>query len=399
MSALAPSLFPRSTAIRQSNPLFNDNRLKIGVFGLNSIGCALTLVPEAHRPSWPGSLAAAKAADRHGFEAIVPYARWKSYVKHDVHHRSSQVMECFAWAAAVSACTSYSAIFATCHVPVFHPVLAAKQAATIDQISGGRFGLNVVAGWYREELAMFGTDLLDHDGRYDQAAEWTDVVRAVWTDDDEVDHHGRHYDVGGAYFEPKPAQAPTPVIMNAGGSARGRDFAAQYSDMAFVMFESDEPSAIADAVGAFRSEAMRVHGRCPQIWTPAYVVQRETSAAAREYVHHYGELNGDYEAADAFIEGMVETSSNMPAEVLRGLRLRILEGGGGFPLVGTAEDIAARLSLLSAAGVDGVLLSWIEYEQGIEQFARRVLPLLEAEGLRHAELRPSWSRKDANDGH
>ncbi|MEZ5075906.1 MAG: LLM class flavin-dependent oxidoreductase [Solirubrobacterales bacterium] len=379
---MAETLFERSPEIRARNPLSGPNRLKLGVFGLNSIGCALTLVPEAYRPSWSGSLAAAVAADEAGFEAIVPYARWKSYVKGNVHHRSSQVMECFSWAAAIAASTSRAAIFATCHVPAVHPVLAAKQGATIDQISGGRFGLNVVAGWYAGELGMFGAELLDHEQRYAQAAEWTEIVQRVWSEEDEVDHHGRWYDVDGAYFEPRPAQAPWPPIMNAGSSERGREFAARFSDLAFVMFESEEPERITESISSARALAGERFGRELQIWTPAYVVLADSDEEAAAYVAHYGAANGDYEAADAFIEGMIETSSNLPPEVLRGLRLRIIEGGGGYPLVGTAATIAERMEVLSGCGLDGLLLSWIEYEPGIRRFAAEVAPLLAQKGLR-----------------
>src|SRR3954454_693526 len=150
--SVPPQQFPRSEELRAANPVFGPNRLKVGVFGINSVGCAQTLSPDAFNPSWERSLDVARLADAAGFEAIVPYARWKSFVPSALHHRSSRVMECFVWAAAVAACTTHSAVFATCHVPVFHPVLAAKQAATIDQIAGGRFGLNVVAGWYQHEL-------------------------------------------------------------------------------------------------------------------------------------------------------------------------------------------------------------------------------------------------------
>ena len=57
-------------------------------------------------------------------------------------------------------------VFATSHVPTVHPIFAAKQAATIDNISSGRFGLNVVCGWFKPEIEMFGMDQLDHDERY-----------------------------------------------------------------------------------------------------------------------------------------------------------------------------------------------------------------------------------------
>ncbi|MBN9621437.1 MAG: LLM class flavin-dependent oxidoreductase, partial [Actinobacteria bacterium] len=142
------------------------------------------------------------------------------------------------------------------------------------------------------------------------------------------------------------------------------------------------PEAIAASVEAARALARERFGRELQIWTPAYVVQTDSDEEAARYVAHYGAANGDYEAADAFIEGMIETASNLPPEVLRALRLRIVEGGGGYPLVGTAATIAARMEALADCGLDGLLLSWIEYEPGIRRFAAEVSPLLVERGLR-----------------
>jgi alkanesulfonate monooxygenase SsuD/methylene tetrahydromethanopterin reductase-like flavin-dependent oxidoreductase (luciferase family) len=371
--------FPRSADLRAGNPVLNDNRMRLGVFGLNSIGVALTLAPEAHQASWAGSLAAAAVADEAGFEAIVPYARWRSSVA-DVHHRSSQVMECFVWAAALAARTSYSAIFATCQVPVFHPVLAAKQAATIDQISGGRFGLNIVAGQRGGELGMFGAELADHAGRYEQAAEWTEVLQRMWSEPEPFDHRGRFYTVLGGYLEPKPAQAPWPVIMNAGSSGRGRAFAAQHSDATFVMFTNDRLEHVREEVERYRTLAREEFGREIQVWTPGYVVQGDTDAEAQAAVRRLVEL-GDYEYADAWVETLQQTAS-FPDDVVRQLKLDMVAGGGGLPFVGSAETIARRLEAFADAGLDGVLLGWIEYEQGIRRFAAEVIPLLEARGLR-----------------
>jgi FMNH2-dependent dimethyl sulfone monooxygenase len=380
-SSLAPAKgFIHSAESRAANPLWGENRLKLGVFGINSVGCAQTLDPDAFVPSWERSLRAAEIADRAGFEAIVPYARWKSFVPDDPGHRSAQVMECFVWAAAIAARTSHATVFATCHVPVFHPVLAAKQAATIDQIAGGRFGLNVVAGWYEEELAMFGAVLPDHDRRYEQAAEWTETVRALWAQEGLVDREGDFYSVRRARLEPRPAQAPGPPIMNAGSSARGRAFAARHADLAFVMFGADNPEEVAAAVNGYR-ELAAAEGRQLQIWTPAYVVQEDSDAAA---LHEHERLRevGDYVAADAFIAGMARSASSLPPEVLRMMRDRIVQGGGGLPLVGTADSITERLTRLSQAGIDGILLSWVRYEEGLRRFSEAIIPRLQLAGLR-----------------
>ena len=378
-----------------TNPVRGENRLKLGVFGLNSIGCALTLAPEAYSPSWSGSLAAAVAADRAGFDAIVPYARWKSYVPGKPEHRSSHVMECFTWAAAVAASTSHSAIFATCHAPVLHPIVAAKMIATIDQISCGRAGLNIVAGWHSGEMSMLGIELGDHDDRYALAAEWVEILKASLRADGAFSFEGDSFTVDEAFVFPGAAQAGSVPIMNAGGSPRGRTFAAAHADIVFSMIEDERSDAIRATVDGYQSLA-RAQGREIAVWTPAHVVIRETDAEAERFVRYYGTEMGDRESADAFIAGQISSGSNLPAEVLDRLRTRIMQGGGGFPLVGTAETVARRLDELSQAGIDGVLLSWLDYEPGIRQFEREVLPLLEARGLRATHTAATTERGVGN---
>ena len=84
--------------------------------------------------------------------------------------------ETFTWAAGLAALTSRIAIFSTVHVPLVHPIYAAKALATVDHISGGRAGLNIVCGWNPTEFAMFGTT--PDERAYERAAEWIDDRRA-----------------------------------------------------------------------------------------------------------------------------------------------------------------------------------------------------------------------------
>src|SRR5438270_1605112 len=156
-----------------SQPVLNtENRLKLAVFGINLRGgVTLSDVEGKIEATWDENRRLALHADRLGLDAIVPVARWRGYG--GAANLGDRSFETFTWAAGLLAATRRIQVFATFHVPLAHPVLAAKMVATADHVSGGRFGLNIVAGWYAAELEMFGLTQQEHDERYQVADHWT----------------------------------------------------------------------------------------------------------------------------------------------------------------------------------------------------------------------------------
>ncbi len=368
---------PRSA----TNPLFGDNRMKLGVFAFNGAAATMTTVPEQYELPWPNSRDVAREADQAGFEALVPYARWRSFV--DAEHRSGRVFETLTWAAALAAATSHSAIMSTCHVPLVHPLMAAKAAATIDHISSGRFALNIVCGWFEPEIEMFNAPRLDHEQRYGYADEWVTILKRLWTEEDVFDLPGQYISVSGALSQPKPIQKPYPVLMNAGGSETGRRFVARHCDLAFVVPRQDDDAVIKEQVNQYRELAWRELNRDVQVWSTAYVVQADSYRDAVKFVDYYTIEHGDDPHADAFIRESITRSRVVTPEALQTLRRAIKAGTGGVPLLGTAADIVARLERLSRCGLDGLLLVWVDFQNGIRRFNREVLPLMEQAGLRN----------------
>lgn len=374
------------------HPLLRGNTLKLGLFCTNGSGASQTLVPEAHGMDWDLSLRTARAADRAGLEAVVPFARWKGYPEGRPEHRSGRVMEPFTWAAGIAAATENIGVFATSHAPTMHPIVAAKQAATVDHISRGRFALNVVGGWNRPELEMFGAPMREHDERYDHLAEWLEVIRKLWSETEEFDFHGRFFDVVGGVSQPKPVQ-PTIPIMNAGGSPRGMRFAAEHADLCFVIVQSEQEDAIRAQVEGYQQMARAEFGREVRLWTHTVVVQRDTQAEAEAYLRRFSQELEDTESVDAWMRLQGANTQVVPPEVMAAMRQRFAAGAGGFPLVGTAETIAERLEMLSAAGIEGALLTWVDYDAGLADFTRDVLPRLERAGLRAPVGTPAATRE------
>ncbi len=360
------------------NPLFNANRLKLGVFMFNGVGQLLWDLPP-REVTWPATLRIAKLADDAGFEALVPYARWKGvprpeplpFVPHDV-------FEPFTWAAGLAQATQHSAIFATTHVPMMHPIVVAKMATTIDHIADGRFALNVVAGWNGPEFTMFGEDLKPHDDRYAQAAEWMTVLRRLWTERD-FDYSGENYRIVAGESFPKRLQHPHPPIMNAGGSATGRAFAAEFADLCFVMLAGDGDMDLArEQIASYRTLARERFGREIAIWTNATVILADTRDAAEAEVRFLDAHRNDV-AAQALLATRAAGARTLTLESGRELRPASLDAS---TIVGDAHDVAARLRELSEAGVDGVVLVARDFADTLTRFTRTVLPLLERDGIR-----------------
>ena len=181
-----------------TNPFFNDNKLKLGIFGMNcNNGCAMTLAEEGHALTWDLTRKLATTADRAGFEVLVPVARWKGLG--GPNNFNGRNFETYTWAAGLAAITENIALTTTSHVQTTHPVFAAKQAATIDHISGGRYCLNIVCGWFQPELEMFGVPFMEHDARYDYATEWFDIIRRLWTEEESFAYRGEYFQIDDAF--------------------------------------------------------------------------------------------------------------------------------------------------------------------------------------------------------
>ena len=366
---------------RKTNPLYNDRKLKLGTFSTNlGGGCAITSIDGTLKADWPSTLTLARLADEMEFEALVPVGRWRGFG--GVTNFNGPGFEAFSWAAGIGASTKYSSVFATSHVPTVHPIMAAKQCTTIDHITGGRFTLNVVTGWHKPEIEMFGIPLLEHDKRYDMAAEWIEIIKRLWTEDDEFDYEGNFYQIKKGYLQPKPIQKPHPVIMNAGGSKKGQHFAAKYCDVAFLVFDPRDFEGAKRQVESYRTLAREEYGREIQVWTASYAVQGETEKEAKDYFDYYVHQKGDWVAATNLVETLGINAQTLPADTLRAMKIHFMAGWGGYPLIGTSEQIVEGLQTVSRMGFDGTLISWPRYIEDMRWFQKHTYPLVQQAGLR-----------------
>ena len=367
----------------KTNPAFSTRKLKLGTFQTNlDSGCVMSDLDGRLDISWPNTVALAKLADEMEFEALVPVARWHGWGGNT--NPQGPGFETYTWAAGIGASTQKAGVFATSHITVTHPVVAAKQSAVIDHITGGRYALNVVTGWNQPEIEMFGQPLLAHEERYACAEEWLGIIKRLWTEDAMFDHQGRYFKIAKGYLEPKPIQAPYPAIMCAGASELGRHFAAKHCDLVFTVIRTGGLEECRAHVQAYHKLAREQYGRTIKVWTLVNIVQGETEKEARDFYNYYVNEKGDWAAA----KNMVDTFSldinkrNVPPERIKPLQEAFIQGWGGLPIVGTKEQIVDTLRMLSEAGLDGVLVAFPRYEEGMKRFRDTTYPLMKQAGLR-----------------
>lgn len=361
-----------------TNPMLKSDGFLLGTFSSNcSSGMSVTKVPERWVNSWENNLKLGRMLDDAGIDFMLPIARWIGYGGDTDFHGG--VLETMSWAAGLLASTKSIAVFATIHTAANHPVVVAKQIATIDQIGQGRAGLNIVAGWNKPEYEALGLDLPDdHETRYAYAQEWFDVIRKLWTSDEYFDWDGAYFKLKHVKGDPRPLRGGVPII-NAAGSPQGREFATRNANFLFTPAIDLERSKA--EIADLKAQAKQ-KGRAVDVLTFSHVICRPTEAEARAYLKHTAETNADWEAVDNLVRLQFAHAHSFPHDLLKLIRDRMAMGHGGFPLIGTPDQVAAGLIALHQAGFRGTTLSFIDYVEEFPYFRDTVLPLLEQAGLR-----------------
>lgn len=360
-----------------TNKMLQKSGFKLGTFSSNcSSGMTVSKLPERWDNSWDNNLKLGQMLDAAGIDFMLPIARWIGYGGETDFHGG--VLETVTWATALLASTENISVFATVHTTANHPVVVAKQIATMDQVSHGRVGLNVVAGWNKPEYDALGLDLpADHEGRYAYAQEWFDIVQKLWTAREHFDWDGEYFKLKGVKGNPWPVNGAVP-ILNAAGSGQGREFATKNANYLFTPAIDLERSKTEIAELKAQAEAK---GRDVGVLTFSHVICRETEAEAQEYRDHVME-NIDWEAAENLVNLQFAHAQSFPHDLLAQIRNLMALGHGGYPLVGTPTQVAEGLIRLHDTGFAGSTLSFVDYVAEFPLFRDEVLPILAEKGIR-----------------
>ncbi|WP_105384857.1 LLM class flavin-dependent oxidoreductase [Neorhizobium alkalisoli] len=342
---------------------------------------------------------------------------------------------------AMAAVTDHLCFGITANLTYEPPFLFARRMSTLDHLTGGRIGWNIVTGYLDSAARAIGLDgMAGHDDRYDLADEYMEVMYKLlegsWEDDavvfdrrnhaytdpakvHKVHHRGKQYHIDALHLcEPSPQR--TPVLYQAGSSTRGRQFAATHAECVFVNGQKIE--GVKGIVDDIRARAAD-YGRGPddaKVFVGATIVTGRTEKEAQEkfedyrayvspegaLVHAAASLGIDFAKYDmdepidtgkssaivSNVEAMTRTAG--PQWTRRKLLEQMVLGSRQAPMVGSAEQIADNLAAwMDQAGVDGFNLSRTVVPECFDDIIELVIPILQERGLYKTSYREGTFRE------
>ncbi len=269
------------------------------------------------------------------------------------------------------------------------PTLAARHAATLDQLCGGRIALHVISGGSDVEQRRDG-DWLDHDSRYRRTGEWMDIVRRIWTEYEPFDYEGEFYNLAQAHSQVRTKQRPHVPLYFGGASNAAKEVGAKHADVYALWGEPI--AAIREQIADIRSRAAR-YGRDIRFSLSVRPILGDTEGEAWERARgilervqgSVGDSVGPGQPArlqsvgsqrllDFAAQGEVHDQRLwMPIAAATGA------AGSTTALVGTAEQVAESLLAYYDAGCGTVLIRGFDPLQDTVEYGQELIPILRAE--------------------
>ena len=356
--------------------------LELGLFMPNCSNMSAISTYRVVEDEWPyeRNKQIALAAEAAGFSLLFPVSRWRGFGGETDYLGTS--LETMTWASALLEATSRIKIFSTVHVPVFHPLVVAKMGATLDHISGGRWGINIVSGWSRGEFGMMGVELDEHAERYARTAAFIEILRGLWSAPPRTfNHQSKWYNISNGVSLPQPPVPPK--IANAGSSEDGKNMTARHCDWSFLSTPTLAATAaiVADVKG--RAAAL---GRSVRTAAFPFVLWRDSADEAEAEIQRII-AHKDTVAAQNWMDGASIESGSFDQFTLDMFTV----GAGAVHVVGTREQVAEKLKLLHDGGLDAVLMVMQNFLGDTQAFERDIMPILREMGV----IAPQTGRQGA----
>ncbi|WLG93577.1 dimethylsulfone monooxygenase SfnG [Pseudomonas sp. FP198] len=311
----------------------------------------------------------AQIAEDAGFDYALTQIRFTAGYGAEYQHES------VAFSHALLAATTRLKVIAAVLPGPWTPSVLGKQIATIDQLTGGRVAINVVSGWFKGEFTSIGEPWLEHDERYRRSEEFITTLKGIWTTDNYT-FAGDFYRFRDYTLKPKPLQQH-PEIFQGGSSRAARDMAARVSDWYFTNGNTVE--GVKAQVDDLRTKAA-ANNHTVKVGVNAFIIARDTEEEARAVLAQIID-QADPEAVNAFGDAAKQAGKASPegeGNWAKSSFEDLVQYNDGFKtnLIGTPQQIAERIVALKAVGVDLVLAAFLHFQEEVDYFGKRVLPLV-----------------------
>ncbi|MGU3537326.1 pyrimidine utilization protein A [Methylobacterium sp. A54F] len=349
--------------------------MNVGVFiPIGNNGWLISENAPQYKPSFALNKEVTLRAEAHGFDFALSMIKLRGFGGKTEFWDHN--LESFTLMAGLAAVTSRIKLFATAPTLCIPPAITARMAATIDSISDGRFGLNLITGWQKPEYSQMGLWPGDEyfARRYEYLAEYAQILRDLW-ETGASDRKGAFFQMDDCRLSPRP-QALMKLIC-AGQSSAGMDFTATYADYNFCFGKGiNTPTAFAPTVE--RLEAARAKtGREVSSYVLFMIIADETDAAAEATWEHY-KAGADQEAiAWLGVQGAADTKSGGDTNIRQMADPTSAVNINMGTLVGSYASVARMLDeVASVPGTGGVLLTFDDFVKGVDTFGTRIQPLM-----------------------
>ena len=350
--------------------------MEIGVFvPINNNGWLISENAPQYMPSFDHNKEIAQLSEKHGLDFLLSMIKLRGFGGKTEFWEYG--LESFTLMAGLAAVTEKIKVYATCPTLVIPPAFAARMCNTIDSISHGRFGLNLITGWQRPEYSQMGVWPGDEHfrNRYQMLDEYAHILRELWATG-VSDFKGDYYTMDDCRVKPVPEGEMK--IICAGSSDAGLAFSAKWADYAFCLGKGvNTPTAFSDNNERLQAATSKT-GRDVKIFVLLMLIMAETDEEAEAKWKSYND-GVDIEAISWLFEQGAADKHNTDTNVRQ---LAAPEGAVNInigTLVGSYEKVAAMLDeVAEVPNTGGCLLTFDDFAWGAEQFGTRVQPLMKS---------------------
>ncbi len=344
--------------------------MEFGVFiPIGNNGWMISKNSPQYMPSFDLNKEVVLKAEEHGFEFVLSMVKLRGFGGETEFWDHN--LESFTLMSGLAAVTSKIQLYASVATLTMNPAIAARMAVTIDDISGGRFGINLVSGWNKSEYEQMGVWPGDQyfDERYDYTTEYVQIMKDLWTKG-VSDFKGDHIQMDDCRCLPMPKGDIK--LVSAGQSQRGMQFTAEHCDFNFIIGDTDT-EVVGAATTQLANEAAKSE-RDVGSYVLYTVIMGETDEEAEAKLQSYRE-GADLDAI-AFMTGQADLDTKGATTT----RITELQGAAflGIGLVvGSYETVAAQIDKLAEeSGASGMMLVFDDFVKGVDDFGEKVMPML-----------------------